>query len=1229
MSNFTHLHVHTQYSILDGAASVESLIAKTKAFGMNSIAITDHGNLYGVLEFCNIAMENDIKPILGCEMYVARGSRFNKDKLQQGGDHLILLAKNKIGYNNLMKLSSLSFQREAYYSKPRIDEELLFQHSEGLICSTACVGGLIPQLILKNDFVEAENAINRYKDVFGDDFYLEVQNHGLNDEDIVRKHLIEFSKKLNIKLIATNDVHFVEKEDFEAHTVLVCLNTGRKISDENKLMYTGEEYMKSEEEMLKLFSDCPEAIFNTQEIVDKIEKYKLTRSPVLPVFDIPSEFGSIDDYYAKYPKEKITEDIYNELLQKGEIAEEERDSKEQNELIERQIEEKGGYNKIVRTKFESAYLRYLTYKGAKKRYGESLPENVEQRISSELATIEWMGFPGYFLIVQDFINYSKDNLDVIVGPGRGSAAGSVVAYCLGITTIEPLRYGLLFERFLNPDRISLPDIDVDFDDKGRERSLNYVREKYGRDHVVQIVNFGTMAARMAIKDVARVLELPLDKSNYLAKLVPEKGTSLEDAYKAEELRYELENGDVLVKKTLKLALKLEGSIRNTGVHPCGVVIGPDEISKYIPVAKPTEKEENAMDNMMVSQFEGVLLESVGMIKMDFLGLKNLSIIKDTCENIKKSHGSKIDIDNISLADKETLELYQQGDTIGTFQFESDGMRTHLQNLKPDCFEDLIAMNALYRPGPMQYIPSFIRRKHGLEKIEYDFDVMEQYLAETYGITIYQEQVMQLSQVLAGFTPGQADKLRKAMGKKQINVMNDLKDKFVKGCIGNGYEEKKVLKIWDDWVEFAKYAFNKSHSTCYSFVAFQTGYLKAHYPGEYMSSVLTHNLKDIKAISFYIDECQRQKINVLGPSVNESDLNFMVNKKGDILFGLAAIKGVGEKAAEEIIKTRTEGGEYQSCYDFIQRIDRQVVNKRCLESLVKSGAFDCFSDIHRAQYLEVMEGKDEQSFLEKLIRYGAKFKEEENSSQASLFGEGEVQILQPPTPPICEPLNDLTKLSYEKEIIGFYVSGHPLDRYRDTIRTFATNKIEDLQNLESLQNKELIIAGVIQSVSERTSKNNIPFGSFRLEDQTGTTDITLFGRDYINFKGFFRNGLSVLIKGRVQPKWSADKLQENVLEFKINKMDILADVLNTYAISLTLFLDIDNMNNQLYDMLIDIAKTSKGNATLNFKIIDRTNEISLTMKGKKHKIDVVAFIEKLKPLIQQRLVMDYVIGKSKF
>ena len=762
---FTHLHVHTQYSILDGAAEIGALIKKTKELGMNAIAITDHGNMFGVLEFYNTCMKNGVKPILGCEMYVSPTSRFIKDGVHFSGHHLILLAKNETGYKNLIKLDSLAFAKEAKYRTSRIDKDLLFEHHEGLICCSACLGGVLPKLIAAGDIEGAERTAAEYKQVFGDDYYIELQDHGLELQKKVMVELVRIAKKLDIKMVATNDVHFINADDYEAHKILICLNTGTKLSDNTKMMYTGQEYLKTPEEMAELFKEYPDAISNSMEIAEKVEVYKMERDPILPVFDIPESFGSMEQYLEEYPLEKVRENLYNEILNNPKTSEEDRKEERKEEVVDKILKSKGGYRKIVRTKFEADYLRYLTFEGAKQKYGEPLPENVRERLESELKTIEWMGFPGYFLIVQDFINYSREHLGVIVGPGRGSAAGSVVAYCLGITAIEPLKYGLLFERFLNPDRISLPDIDVDFDDEGRAKTLAYVRQKYGADHVAQITTFGTMAAKSAIKDVARVKELSISESNRLAKYVPSKpGTTLEKAFnESPELKNELENGTSLVKDVLKLAKKLEGSIRNTGIHACGVIIGPDDISNYVPVADSKDSD------MMATQFEGKLIESVGMIKMDFLGLRNLSIIKDACENIKKSHNIEVNPNDIKLDDQLTLELFQKGLTMGTFQFESDGMKQHLQNLKPDKFEDLIAMNALYRPGPMQYIPNFIARKHGKEEIVYEFPVMEKYLSETYGITVYQEQVMQLSQALAGFTPGQADKLRKAMGKKQIAV----------------------------------------------------------------------------------------------------------------------------------------------------------------------------------------------------------------------------------------------------------------------------------------------------------------------------------------------------------------------------------------------------------------------------------------------------------------------------
>lgn len=1212
---FTHLHVHTQYSILDGAADIGKLIAKTKKLGMKSIAITDHGNMFGVLEFYNTCIKNEIKPILGCEMYVSPQSRFIKDGVHFSGHHLILLAKNETGYKNLIKLNSLSFAKEAKYRTPRIDEELLFQYAEGLICCSACLGGVLPKAISAGKTEEAEEIAQRYKGVFGDDYYIELQNHGSEDQQFVLPELVRIARKFDIKIIASNDVHFVNKDDFEAHKILICLNTGKKISeydkvDENgvrvnQMSYTGEEWLKSPKEMFEIFKDYPDAISNTIEITDKIEVYKMERDPILPVFDIPASFGSFDQYLEKFPLEQIEEQLYSEIINNPKTKEEDKQEERKREVIDKALKSKGGYEKIVRTKFDADYLRYLTFEGAKQKYPTPFEDKVLERIESELKTIEWMGFPGYFLIVQDFINHSRENLGVIVGPGRGSAAGSVVAYCLGITAIEPLKYGLLFERFLNPDRISLPDIDVDFDDEGRAKTLAYVREKYGADHVAQITTFGSMAAKMAIKDVARVLELSIDESNRLSGLVPAKpGTTLEKAFlESEELNNELKNGSDLVKKVLTMAQKLEGSIRNTGIHACGVIIGPDDISNYVPVADSKDSD------MMATQFEGKLIESVGMIKMDFLGLSNLSIIKDACENIKKSTKIEIDPKAIPLDDKLTLELFQKGLTMGTFQFESDGMKQHLQNLKPDKFEDLIAMNALYRPGPMQYIPNFIDRKHGREEIVYEFPIMEKYLSETYGITVYQEQVMQLSQALAGFTPGEADKLRKAMGKKQIKVMEELREKFINGCTANNYDKAKVEKIWEDWKKFAEYAFNKSHSTCYAYVAFQTAYLKAHYPAEYMSSVLTHNLSDQKKITIYTEECRKLGLNVLGPNINESDMNFMVNKNKEILFGLAAIKNVGAAAAEEIIKEREANGPFSSPFDFIRRINPRMINRRCIESLIKAGAFDCFHGTHRAQYFSRISAKDESEFLDQLIKYGAKYKENQLASQISLFDIGDGQsILDDPIIPNCEPWTQNEQLKFEKEMLGFWLSGHPLDAYRTAIDNFVNTEIKTLENLKQHEDKEICIAGLVLNAKNGVNKNGKNYAKFTIEDESGSYEVYLSGKSYVEYADFCKDNLYVMIKAVIKKGWK----DSDRLSFVINKIELLEDVVSNYIDGLTIKIDIMNLSDKFLKDLTDICKHSKGKATLSMRITDYTNkEVALGLKINKFKIDVEKFIEGIK------------------
>lgn len=1205
MINFSHLHVHTQYSILDGACNINKLLDKAIELEQPAIAITDHGNMFGVLEFHNACKKKGIKPILGCEMYVSPQSRFIKDGKNFSGHHLILLAKNERGYHNLIKLDSLAFAKEAKYRTSRIDKELLFEHSEGLICCSACLGGVLPKLIESNDIEGAEKTALEYKSVFKDDYYIELQNHGIELQQQVNKELIRIAKKFDIKVIATNDVHYINKDDYEAHKILICLNTGKTLSEyaESKMSYTGNEYLKTKEEMLEVFPDIPEAIYNTQEIVDKVEVFELERGPILPVFDIPSSFGKIEDYYEKYPQEEIENKLYFDFVNNPKTAEEDKAPEKKKEKIESLLKEKGGYKKIIRTKFDADYLRYLTLEGAKKRYGDALDETVLKRIESELGTIEWMGFPGYFLIVQDFINHSRENLGVIVGPGRGSAAGSVVAYCLGITAIEPLKYGLLFERFLNPDRISLPDIDVDFDDEGRAKTLQYVQDKYGSDHVAQITTFGTMAAKMSIKDVARVLELPLSESNRLADLVPNRpGINLIQAFnESPELKQELEDGSELVKKVLNFAVKLEGSIRSTGIHACGVIIGPDDISNYVPVADSKDSD------MMATQFEGKLIESVGMIKMDFLGLSNLSIIKDACENIRKSKGDIVEPDKIKLDDKETLELFQKGLTIGTFQFESDGMSGHLQNLKPDRFEDLIAMNALYRPGPMQYISNFINRKHGREEIAYEFPIMEKYLSETYGITVYQEQVMLLSQALANFTPGEADKLRKAMGKKQIKVMEELEKKFIVGCEKNGLELEKVKKIWEDWKKFAEYAFNKSHSTCYAYVAFQTAYLKAHYPAEYMSSVLTHNLSDIKKITKYIEECQNINLQVLGPNVNESDLNFMVNKKGEILFGLAAIKGVGLAAAEEIIRERNENGPYSSAFDLIKRVNLRIINRRCLESLIKAGGFDCFEGVHRAQYFTNV---DNMTVLEKMIMLSNRLKSDSLSAQVSLFDEEELKVDDIFEIPQCEAWTKSESLSFEKEMIGFYISGHPLDEYEETVRTFVDTKIESFKDLTTLKDKEVCIAGMVVGAENRIGKNGNPYSSLTIEDETGAYTFRFFGNDYVKFGNFCREGLYLIMNALVKEKtWPKDAITKE-LEVRVKEVALLNNYMEENAKELEMTIDYNNITDLFVKDLETICKKNKGKITLKINIVSTIDDLKLTMLSKKFKVSL-SFIKEMK------------------
>ncbi len=1133
MAAFSHLHVHTQYSILDGASNIINLIDRVKETGMEAVAITDHGNMFGVKEFHAAALKRGIKPVIGCEVYVAKRPISEvPGKEDRSGDHLILLARNLTGYRNLVKLVSTAWTKGFYYT-PRIDKGLLAKHKEGLIASSACLAGEIQDEILNGTMTGAENALKNYLEIFGDDFYLEIQRHETYDPDADRttfplqqkviEVFRELSAKYKVKIIATNDVHFIRAEDADAHDRLICLNTAKDIDDPDRLRYTKQEYLKSEEEMKAIFSDIPEAIDNVAEVAAKIEKYKLDHDPIMPDFELPAEFTDKDEY-----------------------------------------------------------LRFLTYRGAKERWGELTKEQAD-RIDFELDTIAKMGFPGYFLIVQDFLRAARE-MGVSVGPGRGSAAGSAVAFCLRITDIDPIKYGLLFERFLNLDRISMPDIDIDFDEDGRESVLKYVVNKYGHDKVAHIITFGTMAAKLAIRDVARVQKLPLPDADRLAKLVPERpGITLKQAYsEVPELAKERESPNKLVAQTLKYAEVLEGSIRQTGVHACGIIIGKDPLDNHIPLCTARDTD------LYATQYDGSQVESVGLLKMDFLGLKTLSVIKDAIENIRKSRKEEIDIDNLPLDDKKTFELFSNGDTTGIFQFESSGMKRYLRELKPNRFEDLIAMNALYRPGPMEYIPEFIRRKHGHEPINYPLPVMEKYLNDTYGITVYQEQVMLLSQELAGFSKGEADSLRKAMGKKKKSIMDEMKMKFQEGCAKKGYNEEIINKIWTDWEAFAHYAFNKSHSTCYALVAFQTGYLKANYPAEYMAAVLSRNISDIKKITTFMDETRRMGIEVLGPDVNESNVKFTVNKDGNIRFGLGAIKGVGESAVLQMIEEREKNGLYKSIYDLVERVNLNSLNKKNLEAMAVAGAFDCFPETSRAQYFSL--DTKGSSFIESLIRYGNTAKTVRSSNQHTLFGEtGGFDIIRP-EPATCPDWPKLEKLNREKEVIGIYLSSHPLDDFKLEINTFTNATLADLQNLGNWLDREVVVAGIVTDTKNAIGKNGKPYGSFTLQDYTDSFRFMLFDKEYLDNSKFLFIGYFLLIKGRVQKR----KYRNEELEFNIRTINLLSSVKDELIKSVTLKVDPEFINRELINELMELVRENRGETELKFLFYDHEDKISLPM-----------------------------------
>lgn len=1153
MKKFTHIHVHSQYSILDGAADLPGLIDKTKELGMEGIALTDHGNMFGIKLFHKLAKKAGIKPILGCEAYVAKNHRTAKEtKEDRLRDHLVLLAKNKTGYHNLIKMISYGFM-EGYYYKPRIDKELLRENSEGIICSTACLGGEIPRVAYMEGVDATEKLVLEYKEIFGDDFYLEMQRHQSGDPRIdadvyerqckVNEVLIEVSKRTGIKLIATNDVHFINAEDAEAHDRLICLNTGKDLDDPNRMRYTKQEYLKSPEEMWALFSDLPESCEATQEVFEKIEEYELDVAPIMPDFPLPDGFDS-----------------------------------------------------------EAEYLRHITFEGAKMRWGTISPEQ-EERVNFELDTIINMGFPGYFLIVWDFIKAGRE-MGVSVGPGRGSAAGSAVAYCLRITEIDPIAYQLLFERFLNPDRVSMPDIDIDFDEDGREEVLKWVVNKYGEKRVAHIITFGTMAPKMAIKDVARVQKLELAEANRLAKLIPEKpGTTFKKAYKeVPELFDEKESDNELIASTIKYAEVLEGSVRQTGVHACGVIICRDDLEQHIPVCI------NKDAALYVTQYDGKHVEDVGMLKMDFLGLKTLSIIKDAVTNVKISKGIDIDIDKIPLDDKETFELYSRGETTALFQFESPGMKKHLKALKPNRFEDLIAMNALYRPGPMEYIPSFIARKHGKEEIKYDVPEMEEFLQDTYGITVYQEQVMLLSQKLAGFTKGMADSLRKAMGKKIKAMMDDLKVKFQEGCATKGYDPKVVEKIWKDWEAFAQYAFNKSHSTCYAYVSYQTGYMKAHYPAEFMAAVLSRNLSNIDKITIFMDECKRMGLSVLVPDVNESIRSFGVNKQGQIRFGLGAIKGVGDSATQSIIEEREKNGPYKDIYDFAARVNLRSVNKRNFECLAASGAFDSFG-IPRYK-LMMKDPRSEENFIEALHKYGNNV-QSGGSDAPSLFGDVvELEIPKPAIPEMeaSKEWNHLRILNDEKELVGIFLSAHPLDEYKIEMKHFAKTKLTDLEDLVVLKGRDLTIAGMVTNSRQGVSKNGKEYGFISLEDYSGTYELGLFGKDYTEFSKYMQTGLILSVKGTVDVKWRGS----DELSFKIKEVEQMSEVKKKIK-SISLKVQIDQITEELISEVNSFTeKDATDGLALRFLVYEPVDKVWVELSSKTCKMnlstDLVQFLE---------------------
>ena len=1210
MEDFVHLHVHTYYSILDGQSSIPRLVDKAVNNGMRGMAITDHGDMFGIKEFfdyCNKVNgkrreegKELFKPIFGCEMYVARHRKI--DKVKENGDmsgyHLIVLAKNYQGYKNLIKLVSRSWV-DGYYMRPRTDREDLERYHEGLIVCSACIAGEVPRKIIKDDIEGAREAIEWYHRVFGEDYYLELQRHEVKDPHLIANReafpmqqkanrvMIELAQEYGIKLVCTNDAHFVDKENAEAHDHLLCISTGKDLDDPNRMRYSKQEWFKTREEMNEVFSDIPEAMANTLEILNKVEVYDIEHGPIMPFFPIPETFGTEEEWRKRFTPQQLFDEFTSDENGENQLPREEGEEK---------IEKLGGIDKLYRIKFEADYLSELAYQGARKCYGETLTDEVKERINFELHIMKTMGFPGYFLIVQDFINSARDHLDVMVGPGRGSAAGSVVAYCLGITKIDPIKYDLLFERFLNPDRISLPDIDTDFDDDGRGRVLEWVENKYGHDNCAHIITFGTMATKNSIKDVARVEKLPLDVANHLCKVIPDKlpdglKMNLPNAIKSiPELREAEASNDTRLRNTMTYAKMLEGTVRGTGIHACGFIICRDPISDWVPVSVAEDKSDPG-HKLHCTQYDGHVIESTGLIKMDFLGLKTLSILKEAVENVKISTGIEVDLDKIPMDDPLTYQLYCEGRTIGTFQFESAGMQKYLRELHPTVFEDLIAMNALYRPGPMDYIPDFIARKRDPAKIAYDIPCMEKYLKDTYGITVYQEQVMLLSRQLAGFTRGESDALRKAMGKKKKAIVDAMKPKFIEGGKRNGHSPQVLEKIWADWEKFASYAFNKSHATCYSWVAYQTAYLKAHYPAEYMAAVMSRNLANIAEITKLMDECRAMGIECLGPDVNESRQKFSVNSHGAIRFGLAAVKGMGDAAAQAIIDEREKNGAYKSVFDLAERVNLGAVNRKAFESLALSGGFDSFK-IERQNYFGTNAKGD--IFLDSLIRYGQLYQQEQVQAQNSLFGSTDAIEIATPQVPQVDPWSTIETLNRERDLVGIYLSAHPLDEFGIVLRAMCNTHCIELDDKVSLSKKDqIVIGGIVTGTKSKFTKNGKPCGFVTIEDFDGPGELAFFGEEWGRWKGMLVEGSTVFITAKCVQKYR----DSNYYDLKIADIQYLQTIKDQRIEKFTITMDSTSIDETVVNDISTMLRNSPGSTQLYFQINDVTSNSYVLLRSK--------------------------------